>query len=396
MSEDKVNYFEKSEHEVLIVDDVPENLQVLGNILNENELDVSFASSGQQALAAVAFEPPDIILLDISMPEMDGFEVCQRLKSNPETKKIPVIFLTARTSSESIIKGFELGAVDYVTKPFNASELVSRVFTHLEVYKSRQLIQKQIKELEQKNKELHELNATKDKFFSIVAHDLKNPFNTLLGFTDLLVNNYKKMSEQKVARFHQYIYKTSKQGFTLLENLLEWSRSQTGRIDWEPINSNLKMVSREIVELLSINAKNKKIDLQNHISADITVFADPNMIKTIMRNLISNALKFTKKGGKVTISATKNEKMATVRVTDTGIGISSKVQNKLFRIDQSFSTLGTQDEKGTGLGLILCKEFVEKNNGEIWVDSELDKGTTFYFTLPLENMDANKNNDVIV
>lgn len=371
--------------EVLIVDDIAENLQVLGNILTERNLDVSFASNGKQALEAVAYEAPDLILLDIAMPEMDGFEVCRCLQDDPNTQHIPIIFLTAKTESESIVKGFELGAVDYVTKPFNHAELVSRVFTHLELNHSRQLIEQQNDQLRQQNVELQELNATKDKFFSIVAHDLKNPFNTLIGFSELLLSNYANMPSDKIQRFHDYIHKASQQGFNLLENLLEWSRSQTGRLKWKPELFKLENVAIQVEELLAGTADSKSINLQKAIDSNIRVYADPNMIMTVIRNLVSNALKFTDKGGVVTISATaeSNEmENITVTVSDTGIGISPEDQEKLFRLEHHHTTLGTEEEKGTGLGLLLCKEFVEKNGGKIWVESKPGQGSHFRFTLP--------------
>lgn len=372
---------EGQKFEVLIVDDISENLQVLGNILSERNLDVSFASNGQQALDAVEFEAPDVILLDISMPEMDGFEVCKRLQANPTTKDIPVIFLTAKTESESVVKGFKLGAVDYVTKPFNAAELVSRVFTHIELNLSRKLIKQQNQKLQKQNNDLQELNATKDKFFSIVAHDLKNPFNTIIGFAELLITK-KDMKPEKLSRFHQYIYDSSQKAYSLLENLLDWSRSQTGRLQWKPDNINIAAIACEVIDLLAGTASNKAIELTLKVEDPLYVFADGNMITTVIRNLVSNALKFTKEGGFVKIISASKNNMIEITIEDSGIGISEENIKKLFRIDENVSTTGTAKEKGTGLGLILCKEFVEKNNGNISVESKIGQGSKFIFTLP--------------
>lgn len=384
--------------QVLIVDDIPENLQILSNILFEKGIEISFATNGKQALETVEYNPPDLILLDISMPEMDGYEVCEQLKKNPDTKEIPVIFLTARTQTDDIIKGFNIGAVDYVTKPFNASELVSRVFTHLDLKRSKDIIANQ-------NAELKELNATKDKFFSIVAHDLKNPFNTLIGFSELLKSHYQKMDTEKVKRFHNLIYKASKHGYTLLENLLQWARSQTGRLKWEPGFFGLKTVAESTIDLLSSNAQNKEVKLTSHIDQKYNVFGDQNMITTIIRNLVSNAVKFTNRGGTVSLIAEDYNPYGQenkpdipyvkITVSDTGIGIPESDINKLFRIDVHHSTQGTEDEQGTGLGLILCKEFVEKHKGKIWVTSKPNEGTDIMFTLPLaeisEENDKNQN-----
>ncbi len=391
------HYLQNAEtFQVLIVDDIPENLQILSNILFEKGIEISFATNGKQALETVEYNPPDLILLDISMPEMDGYEVCERLKKDPKTKEIPVIFLTARTQTDDIIKGFNIGAVDYVTKPFNASELVSRVFTHLDLKRSKDIIANQ-------NSELQELNATKDKFFSIVAHDLKNPFNTLIGFSELLIKHYKKMDTEKVKRFHNLMHKASKHGYTLLENLLQWARSQTGRLKWQPGFFGLKTVAQSTIDLLSSNAQNKEVTLTSDIDPKYNVFADQNMVTTILRNLVSNAIKFTNRGGTVTVIAedyepdqdNNNREIPYVKITvsDTGIGIPESDINKLFRIDVHHSTQGTEEEQGTGLGLILCKEFVEKHTGKIWVTSKVNEGTDFIFTLPLSDItQANKKN----
>lgn len=388
-------------NQVLIVDDIPENLQVLSNILYEKGIEISFATNGKQALETIAYNPPDLILLDISMPEMDGYEVCERLKKSPETIDIPVIFLTARTQTEDVIKGFEIGAVDYVTKPFNASELVSRVFTHLELKKSRDIIDRQ-------NMELKELNATKDKFFSIVAHDLKNPFNTMMGFAELLLMNFERMEKEKVKKFHRLMYKASKNGFDLLENLLQWARAQTGRLQWEPSEIDMKILVSQNFDLLNSNAQNKNIALVSKITQPLTCFADGNMISTVLRNLISNAIKFSKPGGQIIVSAKtftkivpvvtdeadeqedkpteKEVEFAEITVSDKGVGMKEKDIKKLFRIDVHHTTPGTNEEQGTGLGLILCKEFVEKNGGSIRVESTFGKGSDFIFTIPREKL----------
>lgn len=232
MSENKLNQDYKQNSTVLLVDDLAENLQVLGNILDENDIEFSYATSGKEALDAVAFKKPDLILLDINMPEMNGFEVCKKLKKDPETMDIPIIFLTAKADSEDIVEGLSIGAVDYVTKPFNTKELLSRVFTHLELFNSRKMIRKQ-------NEELREMIDTKNKFFSIIAHDLRGPFNTLLGFSDLALKEFDHMDPEEIRDMIKHIHSSSVRGFELLNNLLEWSRSQTGRIKCEPIDFSL-------------------------------------------------------------------------------------------------------------------------------------------------------------
>lgn len=354
---------------VLIVDDVARNIQLVANFLKQAGYDINYALSGKSAINHVKFEKFDLILLDIMMPEMDGFEVCQKLKSSPDTKEIPVIFLTAKTDIDSITKAFEAGGLDYITKPFNKAELLVRVKTHLD--------------LQHKKRNLKELNATKDKFFSIIAHDLKSPLNQLLGLSDILQKEIESDRNTEVLKLANLINESAKSGRLLLENLLEWSRSQTGSININPEILDLATLADEVIALNENNALQKYISIKNKISKNIIAFGDGNMIKTILRNLISNGIKFTQQGGEINLKASVSEYSVTVIVTDNGIGIAKDDINKLFKIDVNPKTIGNSNEKGTGLGLILCKEFVEINGGQIWVESVVGKGSSFNFSLPL-------------
>lgn len=242
------------------------------------------------------------------------------------------------------------------------------------------------KEIEEKNKKLQESNATKDKFFTIIAHDLRSPFNAILGLSQLLVDNFNKfdISEQRkyIIHIHQSINKTYK----LLENLLIWAHTQSETIEFNPKKENLFLLTEEIIELLRQYADKKSINILNQTNKNINVDADKNMLATILRNLISNAIKFTPQEGKITLKASliSGEKdYVKISIEDTGVGISSEIKSRLFKLSENISTKGTEDETGTGLGLILCKEFIEKHGGEIWIESELGKGSNFIFTLPV-------------
>lgn len=238
---------------------------------------------------------------------------------------------------------------------------------------------------ENKNNELKlvELNATKDKFFSIIAHDIKNPLITITGFSEFLVKSVKEKNFDEIEEYANIILQSSNKAMDLLTNLLEWAQSQSGRIVFKPQNIEVVAFINETTHLYDEVAKQKLITIKKELPGDLIIFADKHMLSTVFRNLFSNAVKFTKSGGEVVISAVLKENNVVFSLTDNGVGIAEKNINKLFRIDQSYSTQGTNNEIGTGLGLILCKEFIEKCNGKIWVESVLGVGTTFSFSLPL-------------
>ncbi|MEZ5083711.1 MAG: tetratricopeptide repeat-containing sensor histidine kinase [Bacteroidales bacterium] len=253
---------------------------------------------------------------------------------------------------------------------------------NIELSLKNKKIEDQQKNVEKLNIELKDANQTKDKFFSIVAHDLKSPFNSLLVLTKLLLDDYGTFSHEERKQFISQIKSSAENTYSLLENLLQWASTQSGKTVIVKEKINLFKMSEESVSLLAPIAKNKKISLQSIIESDIHGFADKNMISTVMLNLLSNAVKFTQQKGEIKISACEKNNHIEVLISDSGVGISKKNIDKLFKPGEKFQTVGTDREKGTGLGLILCKEFVEKNDGEIWVESEEGKGSKFYFSLP--------------
>ncbi|SDX85425.1 Signal transduction histidine kinase [Lutibacter oricola] len=248
--------------------------------------------------------------------------------------------------------------------------------------KEKNLLEITLKQLEEVNSKLHELNVTKDKFFSIIAHDLKSPFNSILGFSKLLADGAPYYSTDKTQKLAHSIHDSSKNTFELLENLLEWTRLQRGKIIPNFTKINVNETSLDVQLLCEPIALSKDINLEFELDSTFYVRADNQMLKTVLRNLISNALKFTYPNGNVKVIAKNLENDILFIISDTGIGIESKYLNNLFSIDCNLSNKGTADEKGTGLGLILCKEFIENQNGKIWVESEIGKGSEFKFTLP--------------
>src|SRR6056297_730539 len=244
-------------------------------------------------------------------------------------------------------------------------------------------IKKQKNAIEKNKKELEELNATKDKFFTIIAHDLKNPFNTVIGLSELLMERYDTYNETKKKYFIEHIYKFSKNAYNLLENLLQWAKSQTGRIDIKIEKTDIFELVNDNLYLLKGRADSKNIKLTSNVDIGLYASIDKNMIRTVLRNLISNAIKYTPKGGEVGAKASLNEEFLYITIFDTGVGIPKENIDNIFRIDTNISTQGTDEEAGTGLGLIITQEFVHKNNGEITVSSNEGEGSEFTIKLPV-------------
>lgn len=235
------------------------------------------------------------------------------------------------------------------------------------------------------NKELKKVNAEKDKFFSIIAHDLKSPFNSILGFSELLAEQINAGNSEEIKQYSEIILNSAQRANNLLSNLMEWLQLQTGRLKVLPIFFELNTEINNVIQLYNDIANSKSINIQKNTPKTIIAFGDQRMINTVLRNLISNAIKFTKKGGDITISAEKLNEHILISVSDTGVGIPPSVKSKLFTTEDNISTLGTENEMGTGLGLLLCKEFIEKNAGKIWVESKVNAGSTFHFTLPIKS-----------
>jgi signal transduction histidine kinase len=256
----------------------------------------------------------------------------------------------------------------------------------LYLYALKRKSNKQLKEvnekIEQQNVELQNLNATKDKFFSILGHDLKSPLNSLSSFSSLLINYFDSLSKEEIQTLAKDLDKSLKNLYSLLDNLLEWARSQTGNINFKPEQFDLVTILEENKELLKVQATTKEIVLLQNRTAPLLVSTHKHSITTVVRNLVANSIKFTPAGGQIKIDAIEREKEVVISIADTGVGMSEQTIQKLFRIDSKVSTLGTANEKGTGLGLVLCKDFVEKNGGKLWVESKEGQGSTFYFSIP--------------
>jgi two-component system, sensor histidine kinase and response regulator len=333
---------------ILIVDDQPNNLKVISSVLAD-KYSISVANSGENALKILTKVIPQLILLDIMMPGMNGFEVCEKLKANDSTKEIPVVFLTAKTEISDLVTGFNHGAVDYITKPFNATEVLVRINNHLSLANAKRKIKAQKKDLEEKNQALKKLMSEKDKFFSIIAHDLKSPFSGLLGMLEIINDEGNSLTEEETKELLPILLKSAENVYALVENLLEWSRLQRNELKVNSEKINPREVFLEVIGSLEAIANQKQITLINKINENHAVFADRMMFSTIIRNLISNALKFTRVGGKVTLASEQETNgKVTFSVTDTGIGMNSKTIDEVFNITKNISRPGTNNENGTG------------------------------------------------
>jgi signal transduction histidine kinase len=269
---------------------------------------------------------------------------------------------------------------------FSVILLVIGVTGFIRKLKSARMLEKMVgertRELRESEEKLREVNATKERFFSIIAHDLKSPFSSLIGFADLLHNEYEEFSEEQRKEFIEIIRNSSEEIFSLLENLLEWTLSSTNQVQFFPENTDLHQVAEQAISLLEKNATNKNISIQNQVQLNTLVFADENMMQTVVRNLLSNAIKFTGNGGEIKMETSIENGFVKFSITDTGIGISKENLENLFNISTQITQKGTNNEHGTGLGLLLCKDFLIKNGSQIKVESELNQGTKFSFTLP--------------
>ena len=377
MNKQQETVINKKGYKILIVDDVPENIQILVHLLSEKGLKVHYAESGVKALKAIKNNLPDLILLDVSMPGMDGFEVCEKLKGDPLTSDIPIIFLTAKVDQQDIIEGLDKGAVDYVTKPFNSQELLKRIYTHLELKHNRDLIARQ-------NQELARLNQVKNQLFSVISHDMKNLFNNILFGTESLEKEIEYFNKEEIVQMAGMINDSARRAFGLLQNLLDWSRTQMQDSALKPATAEMLILAKQAVSLFKPNAQKKEIQVHiHHKGKSFQAFADVEMVKALLRNLLSNAIKYSHPGGDIDIYVQENENNIEVRIKDAGVGMSEQQEKNLRKANQlSVSTPGTQDERGSGLGMVLVRDFLEKNKGTFDFETQKDKGSTFIFTLP--------------
>jgi len=359
-----------TKNNILIVDDIPANLQFLNLLLAKRGYQVRPAINGQVALKIAQKTLPDLILLDIKMPNMDGYEVCERLKADDKTREIPVIFISALSEVLDKVKAFSVGGVDYITKPFQEEEVLARIKTHLM--------------LQTQKKQLLQLNQEKNEFLGMAAHDLKNPLSAIKGYSEEIEEYCHEMTTEEIVELSGLIKKSSTKMFTLITNLLDVNQIESGKIKLNLVNVDILPIVESVVRDYTKRAKEKDINL--HFSSEgsnFHVYVDVNLVGQILDNIISNAVKYSPLDKNVYINLIANEKKIRCEVKDEGYGLSADDLGKLFGKFNRLSTKPTSGEHSTGLGLFIVKKLVEAMNAKIWCESELGKGSKFMveFTL---------------
>ena len=372
--EAKIN---RSEYKILIVDDVISNVLLLKILLTNEKFQVCTANNGTTCIEQAKKEHPDLILLDVMMPDISGFDTAVILKKDEETKDIPIIFLTALNTPADLVHGFKVGASDFLTKPFNKEELVMRVTQQISLVAAKRIIEKQ-------NAELRATLNNRDKMYSVIAHDLRSPMASIRMVLNLVVAS--TSPELVGPELYELLDKANKESedvHDLLDNLLKWTKSQTGRLNVVIQDLDLNDIIPGVVDIFEMIAETKHIKLKLQMAeGPLVVTADNDMLKTIVRNFLSNAIKFSPENSSIDIIMSKDADFAKVSVRDHGVGIAANRLGSIFHKGET--TYGTSGEEGSGLGLQLCQDFAQKIGGDCTVESVEGEGSTFSVTIPLK------------
>lgn len=367
---------------ILIVDDNPNNLRLLITLLSEQGYETRPANNGPRALNTVQKQKPDLILLDINMPEMDGYEVCRQLKANAETADIPVLFISANDELHDKVKGFDVGGVDYISKPFEPQELFARVRTHLQLKQAQDQLKALNLQLQASNRFFQHLGQVKDEFLGMVSHDLKNPLSSILLFSRYMES--RTLSEEKAREMGRLITKAGKRMFRLIEDLLDLNKLEQGELSPELQRFDLLPLVQEVCAEYQEKALAKAQSLSPEWGAESAwVVADPLRMRQVLENLLSNALKFSPVQTQVEIVVTLAGNAVLVQVRDQGPGLSAEDQAQLFEKFMRLSAKPTAGEHSSGLGLSISKKLVEAMSGTIGCESQLGQGACFFVRFPL-------------
>lgn len=371
-----------AESTILIVDDTPANLRLLSHVLSKNGYAYLEASDGEKALELAEKHHPDLILLDIMMPGMDGFEVVKQLKANEALAEIPIIFLSSLAETDDKIQGFKHGGVDYITKPFQKEETLARIKTHLQIRFLQKQLNERIRILRDREIELSRLNQKKDDLVRMVSHDIKNPLTGIIGLVKLMRDS-DKISPEEQKQMFSVIEESGNNLLVLVREMLDRESKKTEPQALEYSECMLAELLERVISMNKAKAVVKNINLNYTITpSNLHLNADQNKLEIVLNNLVSNALKFTPSAGTVSVEAHSREEDVFFKVIDTGIGIPEKMQSDIFVNPEKSSRDGTGGETGTGLGLDIVQLYVELHKGKVWIESKLDKGTTFFISIP--------------
>ena len=368
-----------SDYTILIVDDNQTNIILLQAILKRAKYNTVSATNGTDALRIMQEMHPDLVLLDIMMPEMDGYEVARRKDEIEDIQSIPFLFVTALSDTNSMVKGFKAGCSDFITKPFNTEEILIRIHHQIINVENRRIINS-------KNEELKSLIRNRDKLYAVVAHDLRSPLGTIKSVLDILDENLN--SEIIGFELYDLLHATTESAdelFGLLENLLFWTRTQMGKLIFQPKEIKITDAVTDAIKATSSMSNIHRIDISySDNTGNATMLADKNMITTVIRNILANAIKFSDEDSSIEIETKTVDNQLSCSITDHGCGMDDEVKQALQQ-QISITTTGKHQEEGTGLGLTLCREFIRAHNGNLSFESEMNVGTTFTFTIPLSN-----------
>ena len=366
----------RSDYKILVVDDVVSHVLLLKILLTNEKFQVLTANNGNSCIETAKREHPDLILLDVMMPDISGFDTAVILKKEKETADIPIIFLTALNSPADLVHGFQVGANDFLTKPFNKEELVMRVMHQISLVAAKRIIVQQ-------NDELRRTINNRDKMYSVIAHDLRSPMASIRMVLNLVVQT---VSPEAIGPEMYYLIdkanKETEETHDLLDNLLKWTKSQTGRLKVAYQDFEVMDVVTGVYGIFTMIAETKNINLtmEENVTG-LKVRADKDMLNTVVRNFLSNAIKFTPEGSAIEIIVDKKDDFAKISIRDHGVGIAPDRIEGLFHKGET--TYGTNNEEGSGLGLQLCKDFAVKNGGDVMVESVLGEGSTFSVLVPI-------------
>ena len=365
---------------IMVVDDAPANLKLLEEMLLGEDFRVIEFPRAAIALKAAAKNPPDLILLDVLMPEMDGFEFCRRLKADERLRDIPIIFISALGDAEDKIKAFFAGGLDYVTKPFQEAEVLARVKTHLALRRQQVQIEAQKRQLQENYDRLHELETLRDNLVHMLVHDMRSPLMGILGFAELLLNELKKLGHDELASDAGEILAIGCGLRDMVTTLLDISRMESNEMPLEKETCDLRQVVADALASLGALVKNSPVMFESPVEGMFAI-CDPGISRRVVANLVANAVKFAGRGGDVRVGLDRVSEGVRVTVRDSGPGIPPEYHKTIFEKFRQVATRKEGKNHSTGLGLTFCKLAVEAQGGQIGVDSEVGKGSTFWFIL---------------